>query len=380
MDFWDTANSAAHIAERRADWQEVLSRLQEKPLKYCPDFPAIARKWNEWRQFKAKEPLIVAQVEQSQTIRWDKGFDLLHQPEKWVQMRRKQVEQTAYYGEALPFVRVDIGPVAMGAMLGAPLRFAEVEQTSWQTPVISSWEEAPELKVEANNDWFHKILRLTEELVQDARGNYLVCLPDLTGAIDAIANLRGTQNLCFDLFEHRLAIQKAAMQVVDAWEMVFSRLYDLVLGAGAGVLQWVPCWADAPLTVPTCDFNALIGKEDFKTVCLPSLQEQARWAGLCVIHLDGPDAARHANILAETPEITAIQYTPGEGTPSALAKLPMFRLIQSHGVPLFIECPLDEARELLRELDPRGCAIRVSGLRSQEQAEELIQWRDQGEW
>lgn len=364
------------IAVRRKTWQKSLEQIQVSGLKYCPALPDVARRWNDWWRFRADRPLILAQVAKISDIRWDKAFDLLDQPGEWVRLRRKQVEQTYYFGEALPSVRVDIGPVAMGAFMGAPMHFALPEQTSWQSPVIESWENAIRLVVNPDNVWFRKVLLLTETLAEDACGEYLVCLPDLTGAIDAIANMRGTQNLCFDLYEQREAVLLAAAQAVDAWEMVFSRMYDLVLGLGVGITQWVSCWADSPFTVPTCDFNALIGAADFKAVCMPSLKEQARRAGLCVFHLDGPDAARHAETLAEDPDITAVQYSPGAGTPSALAKLPMFRMFQKHKVPLFIECPFDEIKQLAQELDPRGCAIRVSGLESQKQAEALIQWRE----
>lgn len=364
------------IVSRRGAWRKSLEQIQGSGLTYCTSFPDVAARWNAWWRFSSDIPLIVAEVRKPAGIRWDKAFDLLDQPGEWVRLRRKQVEQTLCFGEALPFVRVDIGPVAMGAFMGAPLRFAMAEQTSWQTPVIETWEKAPRLVVDPDNAWFRKVLLLLEMLAADARGHYLVCLPDLTGAIDAIANMRGTQNLCFDLYEEREAVLLAAMQAVDVWEMVFGRMYDLVLGSGAGVTQWVSCWAGAPFTVPTCDFNALIGVADFKAVCMPSLKEQARRAGLCVFHLDGPDAARHADTLAGDPDITAVQYTPGAGTPSALAKLPMFRMFQKHGVPVFIDCPLDEVKQLAQELDPRGCAIRISGLESQEQAEELIRWRE----
>lgn len=364
------------IAARSKAWRKSLGQIQASGLKYCPSLPEVAQRWNAWWRYKSDIPLIVAQVAIASDIRWDKAFDLLDQPGEWVRLRRKQVEQTQYFGEALPSVRVDIGPVAMAAFMGAPLHFAMTEQTSWQTPVIESWENAKRLEASPDNAWLKKVLLLMEALVEDARGNYLVCLPDLTGAIDAIANMRGPQNLCFDLYEHREAVLEAAAQAVDAWEMVFGRMYDLILGRGAGVAQWVSCWADSPFTVPTCDFNALIGVEDFKAVCMPSLKEQARRAGLCVLHLDGPDAARHAETLAADKDITAVQYTPGAGTPSALAKLPMFRMFQEHKKPLFIECPYDEVKQLARELDPSGCAIRVSSLTSQEQAAELIRWRE----
>lgn len=145
----------------------------------------------------------------------------------------------------------------------------------------------------------------------------------------------------------------------------------------AGITQWVSCWADSPFTVPTCDFNALIGLEDFREVCMPSLTEQARRAGLCVFHLDGPEAVHHAQALAEDPDITAVQYTPGASTSSALSMLPMFGMFQQHRVSLFIECPLTEVKQLAQELDPRGVAIRTSELRTPEQADALIEWRNE---
>ena len=365
-----------HIATRRKAWQVSLAKIQAKPLTYCPAFPETAQRWNDWWKSKNDRPLIVAQVAKTQGIRWDKAFDLLDQPEEWVRVRRTQVEQTHFAGEALPSARVDIGPVATAAFMGAPLHFASAEQTSWQDPIIESWEETARLEVAPKNPWLEKVLRLLDRLAEDARGQYLVCLPDLTGAMDAVANMRGTQRLCFDLYEHRDAVLAATFQAVNAWETVFSRMYDLVLGYGTGLTQWVSCWADSPFTVPTCDFNALIGPQDFVDTCLPSLSEQARRAGLCVFHLDGPDAARHAEALAQAPEITAVQYTPGAGTPSAVAVLPMLRMFQQHKVPLFIDCPLDEVQQVAQELDPAGVAIRTSGFATPQEADALVAWRD----
>ena len=83
----------------------------------------------------------MAAVAKTRDIRWDKLLDQLDQPDEWVRLRRLQVEQTHYVGESLPFARVDIGPVAMAAFLGTPLHLADEEQTSWQDPIIETWEE-----------------------------------------------------------------------------------------------------------------------------------------------------------------------------------------------------------------------------------------------
>lgn len=367
---------APNIASRRDDWRRSLSDIQAQPLEFCPSFPQVAQRWNDWWQFKADRPLIIASAAKTADIRWDKAFDLFDRPADWLHIRRQQLEQTHYVGEALPAIRADIGPVATAAFIGAPLHLASAEQTTWQDPIIDSWQEAMPLALEPHNTWLEKVLLLLETIAQDAHGRYLACLPDLSGAIDALANMRTTQKLCFDLFEQPETVLAAASQVVDAWEAVFVQMYDLLLAHDVGITQFVPCWADSPFTVPTCDFNALIGPREFQAGCLPSLKDQARRAGRCVLHVDGPDAARHVEALTQDSDITALQYTPGAATPSALAVVPMLQRIQRHQVPIVINSSLDEVRTLAPQLDPQGTAILVSDVQTCRQADDLIEWRD----
>ncbi len=199
------------IASRSESWRESLSAIRSEPLTLCPGFPEIALKWNDRWACESERPLILSQVAKTGQIRWDKAFDLLEQPEEWLRLRRKQVEETYHVGESLPSVRVDVGPVAMAAFMGARLHFADEEQTTWQDPVIESWEDENPMRVDPNDRWLKQMLLLMDMLAEDARGNYLVCLPDLTGAIDAIANMRTPTKLCFDLYENRDAVLAAAL-------------------------------------------------------------------------------------------------------------------------------------------------------------------------
>jgi hypothetical protein len=162
-----------------------------------------------------------------------------------------------------------------------------------------------------------------------------------------------------DLYDERESITAAARMATDAWQACYSLIHDAILDEGAGPVQWLNCWSNTPYTLPTCDFNALIGVDDFREVCLPSLVDQATRAGRCVFHLDGPNAARHAPTLAKTEAITAVQFTPGAGTESALAQLDMFKMLQAHGKPIVIATPRREVDAIVRALDPRGLVIWV---------------------
>ena len=133
------------IDGKRAGWTRTLKHIRSRPLSLCPDFPDIARRFNRWWNFDADRPLFLAAAAKTPDIRWDKAFDLLDRPEDWLQVRRAQLEALHVAGDWLPSIRIDIGPVAMAAFLGAPLHLAHREQTSWQDPVISDWSRLPPL-------------------------------------------------------------------------------------------------------------------------------------------------------------------------------------------------------------------------------------------
>jgi hypothetical protein len=112
--------------------------------------------------------------------------------------------------------------------------------------------------------------------------------------------------------------------------------------------------------IPACDFNFMIGPKEFERVCLPDIARQAATVGRAVFHLDGPGAARHIDALLEVPDIQAIQFTPGEGTPSALAWVEMFRKIQAKGRSVLVICPANEVLALCDALRPEGLAIMIT--------------------
>ncbi len=306
------------------------------------------------------------------SIRWDKGFDLLDKPAEWVTLHRRQIENKRCFCDEIPSARVDIGPVSVAAFLGAPLHLGHTEQTTWQDTIIHDWSNPPSFHLDQNHEWFRKTLELLRALAKDAAGNYFVCFPDMAGGIDGLSNMRGPDRLCMDLYDNREQILAAAMEVAEATSVAFDVFSNVCSSAGAAATQWIGCWSAKPYVVATCDFNALISEQDFIETCMPSLRHQARRAGRCVFHLDGPSAARHAEALASDDAIAAIQFVPGAGTPSALAKLPMLRKVQELQKPLIIACLSSEAEALCSELDPRGLALMPWDIDSAKKTEHLM--------
>lgn len=356
---------------RHTAWTRQLRTVRDQPLEYCPAFPEVAARWERWWNFSAERPLLIAAAPTGAGIYRGKAFHLIDQPDRWLAAQRLQLENTRFVADTLPRIRADIGPVSIAAFLGAPLTLSEEEQTSWQTPVIADWDNPPAFAFDPENSWFRRVLTLLALLADDARGRYVVCTPDLTGAVDTLVNMRGPDQMCLDLFDHRESVKAAGLRVMVAWEQIYTAIMEAVLGRGAGITQWLACWSDRPFTIPTCDFAALIGQDDFRECCLPSLEKQAECAGRLLFHLDGPASARHAPTLAAADCIAAVQYTPGAGTPSAVAKLDLLRGLQEAGKPVLVITPKAEVAALARALDPRATAILVEDRLTPAEADEL---------
>lgn len=122
----------------RERWSRQLQDIASEPLERCPRFPEVAERWEAWWRFEADRPLLCASVSGPGFPRGGKCVDKLDEPEAWLETRRRQVEHTHWYDAAIPNTRVDVGPVALAAFLGAPLHVAPAEQTAWQDPIIDT--------------------------------------------------------------------------------------------------------------------------------------------------------------------------------------------------------------------------------------------------
>jgi hypothetical protein len=357
------------------DTNELTRRQLEvanAPLSQEPRFAEIAERWERWWRFEADRPLLVGTVARDgaagDAARRRKPFELIEKPEAWLAAERARLTSTYFLDQCVPHIRVDFGPVLTAAFLGAELQFALEENTSWQHPVADVY--ARDLRIDPENRWYRACVALAHVTAQDAAASYLVSLPDLSGATDILANLRGSEHLLMDLYDRPDQVSAVLPKLVDAWEFGFESMMSEITSAGAGASSWLHAWSSVPYTVPTCDFNAMIGPEHFAEFALPYLEDQARRAGRCLFHLDGNDASRHAEALAAS-SIDAIQYTPGAGSTGAIPKIPMFRMLQEAGKPIVVICAAAEVPELIEKLDRRATVLFVEDVKDEASAREL---------
>jgi hypothetical protein len=354
-----------------ARWSQTLRQVAAQPLEFCPDFPAIAERFEAWWQQTADRPIFMAEVNASPVRPITRRLDLLQDPDAWYAAKYEDLQQTHRVGDTLPNIRADFGAVLLGGLYGGDRE--ESADTSWTVHYIDDdWSNVPDWSaIREDNPWLYLMRNALLRAAQDAPGRYLVCTPDIGSSADTLITLRGSTKLCMDLFDHPEAVRVAVDGIYAGWRQAFCELYRNTVDHGAGMFHFYGLWSNRPYTLQACDFNALISPQHFREFFLPDIARQAATVGRAFFHLDGPRAAAHIDALLEVDGLHAIQFTPGAGAPSALAWVEMFRKIQAAGKSVLAICPPHEALDLCAALDPAALAVLIEGVETAAELDDL---------
>lgn len=346
--------------------ERMVSGISPKPgpLALCPDFAERAARHEAWwhRSLAGGRPLLLGYANRDPARPVTRRMELMGEPARWLEAKRRDAAQLALAADALPFLRVDMGPCCLAALMGLKREYGA--DTAWSHAFINDdWSNVPAWKLDRQcAEWktFEMLMRAGAEA---SRGQCLLATPNLGGPCDILTNLRGATELCMDVMDDpgRVAAQAEAMMPARSEAEAF--MGETAARHGAGLIHWHMLYSEAPYEIAECDLLFSVGPDIAEKVCLPDIERQSRQAPRCVFHLDGGGSARHIEALLDIPTIHAIQYTPGAGTPSALAWLDMFRLIQAKGRSLLVFAPIAEVPELVRALRPEGLAIQIDGAR-----------------
>ena len=295
-------------------WAAGLRQVATGPLEFCPNFPAIARRHEAWWAGEMIDrPLILAQANALPRRPITKRLDLLEEPEAWLAAKLADMQQIHRVGDVPPSIRVDFGPVSLGALFGAPVEFGA--DTTWTHSFIDDgWSNEPDWAVRDDNHWWQRMRELLALTARDAAGRYIVCTPSAGGSADVLLNLRGAGPCISTCASNRHASCERYGPYYPAWHRVFSTIYSTIVAGGAGLIHWIGLWSDVPYMVNECDFNFMIGPKEFDALFLPDIARQSATVGRAVFHLDGPGATRHIDSLLSLPSMTAIQFVAGAQT------------------------------------------------------------------
>ena len=352
-------------------WSAELRQIARQPLQFCADFPTIAKRLDAWWAHDVLDrPVFTGAANTNSARPAGRRYELLGDLDAWFEAKYADMLQLHRVGETLPHIRVQVP--ALGGVLGAKTEFTS--DTSWTYPTIADdWSDAPEWRLDEDNHWWRLMRKVARLVGQDARGRYLVMSPGAGVGGDLLEGMRGAKQLCLDLIEQPERILAATEAIYSVWHRIFAETYRIPVEEGAGVIQNVGLWSNRPYDVPQSDFSFMISTRHFRQVFMPEIVRIAATVGRAVFHLDGPGVARHIDAVLEIPDIQAIQWVPGAGTPSPLPWIEMLCKIQRRGRSLQVVCPPEDVLPLCDALRPEGLAIAVGGALTPVELDELFE-------
>lgn len=290
---------------------------------------------------------------------------------------KHNVNNTGYIAEGVPMLFTNFGPGCLAACIGS--KFGLTHKTVWfdQEPLITEWEDAPEIKLDTQSEMWQHVTRLQNKFASDPDVHYSIT--DIGGILDVVASLRSTEGLLYDLYDYPDEVKECTRAVTDAW----FKMYDAQLEAVRKVDQPYNNWMNIPSSKPwyplQCDFSYMISPQQFEEFVLPHLVEQAAYVDRPIYHLDGVGEIRHLDMLLDIPNLKGIQWVSGAGeAPLTDEKwFSLYRRIQDkkknlillHGIS---ENDMQGAERLIKSIDPAGVYISVK-CSSKEKAEDMLE-------
>lgn len=300
----------------------------------------------------------------------DRWFDAEYQLEWFT----GQIEGKHFHGETFPIFWPNLGPNVFAALYGCPLEFGEV--TSWAEPILPEYDRLPAL------DWQSEYLRKLEEMtnlaLQACEGNFLVGYTDLHPGIDCLAALRGSDRLCFDLYEYPNEIKQYLQTITQDFLQLFEHFDMLLKARQQPSVTWMAIPSFGKLHIPSCDFSTMISKRHFEEFVYPVLEQEAQAMTHNIFHVDGKGVARHLDRILELPNVQAIQWVQGVGDDQPILQwIPLIKRIQAAGKSVVVDLEKQELEGFIDALEPEGLLLCLA---SEGEAEEEAMLKRVAKW
>jgi len=284
------------------------------------------------------------------------------------------LETVDHLGDAVPYYGFEFGADTFAAYLGAELKLAADRGTSWATPFVKNWDDT-EITFHNNGHWWQRTLEVIAAFRSRFDGQLLICPPTLVANLDALAAIRGIENLLLDMMltPHKIA---------DAMQQI-CRVHTTVMSAYAKALSWdtIGCiggegtYIEGRQSRPQCDMSCMISPQMFEAFVKPCLVSEAQDADAFVYHLDGSGSLKHVDALCSLPEIDLIGYIPDQGKEQWGYSKSLYDRIDYHnkGQVFYSFSGLShgDIKKIWREYRSKKLVFHTS-VRSKSEAEDLI--------
>ena len=253
-------------------------------------------------------------------------------------------------------------------------RYEIGHNTVWFDPVMADSENET-IDVDNESEMLGITRRILGHLSTNSCGNFFISNTDNCSSVDALANLRGSDNLLIDMMECPEAVHrhiKTLQEILHRTESEFMpRLTQT--NDGGTVTDWMGLWCPGRHHQLQCDLSVMISPDMFREFALPELEENAAVFDHTVYHLDGQEQIRHLDMILSVKGIDLIQWTPVAGQPPTTHFIEVLQRIQKAGKGLVLMPSSHEMPMLLDTLDPAGVCYYIWDISTPEEADAMTE-------
>jgi hypothetical protein len=216
--------------------------------------------------------------------------------------------------------------------------------------------------------------RVLECMINAPGRDFLISNTDNYSSLDALASLRGTENLLADMVLEPKHVERHIQALQEILHRTESEFFpkQMAVNGGGTVTDWMQLWCPGKHHQLQCDLSVMISPEMFARFAMPELEQNAEWFGHTVYHFDGQEQIRHLDMLLSIKRIDLIQWTPVSGQPDTVEFIEVLKRIQKAGKGLVLMPHAYEMPKLLDALSPAGVHYLVRDLSTLKEANDML--------
>ncbi|MGI6007402.1 MAG: hypothetical protein ACOX8E_07935 [Ruminococcus sp.] len=289
-----------------------------------------------------------------------------------IRKRHLRFFEKAYYaGDAFPLINLNMGPSGhTGFIRGVKVDYTD---TIWYHPIMEDGLDPEKIVLDEESYLYRQTFEASKYLCEESRGDYLVSMPDISGNMDVLANLRSSTELLVDLITEEEEVKECLERIQEIWEKSTSRIYEYLkpYNFGGSCIGWLNSWAPGFHNQMQCDMSVMFSNEYYEKYIRKELETQSAFVDYPLYHFDGVEQIRHLDTLLSIDRLKMIQWTNVVGQPSPVQYIPVFQRIQEAGKGLLLLLGPGEVRPILENLSSRGLFINVK-VKSKDEADEMV--------
>ncbi|MEK6795552.1 MAG: trimethylamine corrinoid protein 2 [Spirochaetota bacterium] len=291
-------------------------------------------------------------------------------PERIVKRQRDTMKRTYLAGDAFHVYWHNLGASGhAGYFRDANYEFGQ--NTMWFHPSVPSRDAMPEFEPEGF--LYSKTLDIARYLSAEAGQEFVVSMPDCSGNVDALASLRGSENVLVDMIDAPDAVRRSLRKIQGVYERTYDDVMPILAknNDGGSSIGWLRTWAPGLHAQMQSDISVMISPESFNEFVAEELRTQCDYLDYPLYHFDGIEQIRHLDTLLSIKKLRAIQWTQVAGQPKATEHIDVLTRIQKSGKALLICVNPDQIRPLMSALSSKGLAL-ITTAKSADEADAIV--------